>query len=294
MDIATHAFMGLTLAYPLLQSAPLTAAAFVFGSVLPDLDAFSRLAGKRAFLAWHQTFTHSVPLILLAGAVLWAAVPLPPGEGLAPLAFVAGLLLHVLLDVSNTYGTAVLAPFSRRRICLEWTFFIDAPTLLLTAGTLALHASGFPGATVSMGYVGLLAVHLALRAALRHRAGAIAPKECLSLLPDAFRPWLFHGTARDGTGFRTFRVDVFRARTLDERAAPVPSDAPQSLLASLPEFRAMTGLSPAYTPVFVTPTPEGLLVVCRDLRTPHFGGRFGQLDVLFDSSGRVIRSNFHV
>ena len=48
MDVVMHATMGAVMASPWLDSHPLAAGAFVFGSVAPDLDSFSRLAGKRA------------------------------------------------------------------------------------------------------------------------------------------------------------------------------------------------------------------------------------------------------
>ena len=44
---------------------------FIFGSVLPDVDSLSRLFGKVAFLRWHQTCTHSIPVVISATAIIW-------------------------------------------------------------------------------------------------------------------------------------------------------------------------------------------------------------------------------
>ena len=54
MDIVTHAMMGAITASTLAEDQPEAAAAFLLGSVLPDLDAPSRCFGKRALLRfWH-------------------------------------------------------------------------------------------------------------------------------------------------------------------------------------------------------------------------------------------------
>ena len=64
VDIVTHALIGGVLAAPLLEVAPIPAACLAFGAVLPDLDAFTRLFGKRAFMHAHQTYSHGLPAIL--------------------------------------------------------------------------------------------------------------------------------------------------------------------------------------------------------------------------------------
>ncbi len=130
MDIVTHAMMGTIAASPFLESHPEAATAFVFGSVLPDLDVLSRLFGRRAFLRYHQTTSHALPVIAAIGLVgcvglwLWgSAYPY------AALALALGMAFHSLLDWTNTYGITLLAPFTRRRFCREWVFFIDGVVL---------------------------------------------------------------------------------------------------------------------------------------------------------------------
>ena len=125
--------IGLIAAAPVLNSRPELALGLVAGSVLPDLDALARVFGKRAFLRSHQTWSHAIPVqvavSVLAGVIgnAWGADGLLLGAGL----FV-GLVIHTLLDFSNTLGVTLLAPFSRKRFCLEWVFFIDAFVLTLT------------------------------------------------------------------------------------------------------------------------------------------------------------------
>ncbi len=141
MDIVTHAMMGVIVASPFAEKQPMAAAAFVMGSVLPDLDAFSRCFGKRAFLRFHQTQSHGLPNALLAAGLLWLLVQaLDWVAPWAALGLALGLVFHSVLDYSNTYGITLFAPFSRRRYCAEWVFFIDA--VVIVASVAALLASG--------------------------------------------------------------------------------------------------------------------------------------------------------
>ena len=153
MDIVTHGLMGAILASPLFPTHPLSAAAFAFGNVLPDLDSLSRCAGKRAFLATHQGPTHAYASALVAGLGLDLALRLgAPGwhEPLAGPALALGMGLHSTLDYTNTFGIQLFAPFSRQRRACEWVFFIDAVVLLLSAlalaGIVAAAHSGWRGA----------------------------------------------------------------------------------------------------------------------------------------------------
>ncbi|MCZ6688137.1 MAG: metal-dependent hydrolase [Planctomycetota bacterium] len=136
MDIVTHGMMGVIVASPFMPSYPIAASCFMMGSVLPDLDALSRVLGRRAFLKSHQTYTHAIPIILLMGGVCWAGFRWTGIRApFAPAALVLGMLFHVALDVTNTYGITLFAPFSGRRFCLEWVFFIDAFVLAATLPT---------------------------------------------------------------------------------------------------------------------------------------------------------------
>lgn len=297
MDIVTHAAMGIVLAAPFLDSHPAAAACFVFGAVLPDLDALSRVLGKRAFLCWHQTYTHSLPLIAVVALAAW---PVLRAAGVsdpwAAPALGIGMTLHALLDVTNTYGITLLAPFSKRRFSLEWVFFIDAFVLVATAVALTLVlralAGGTGTASVAAAYAAVLLAYWATKALLRRRAARHGPPGTLSLVPSALVSWRFLGCARVGEEVTTFRLNAVTGELGDERRHAVQDGRVGALLAELPEFRVMRDLSPAYHVVDSVADDEGTSVVCRDLRTRNFGGRFGMLSVRLDRDGRIVRSHF--
>ncbi|EMI56826.1 metal-dependent hydrolase [Rhodopirellula sallentina] len=94
MDIATHALIGSVVAAGTLDSHPALAAGVMVGNVLPDLDAFSRLAGKYAFMRLHQTYTHS-----LGARSVWRTRMVVP--------ICARVLLFVLQRLSAPSATGV-------------------------------------------------------------------------------------------------------------------------------------------------------------------------------------------
>jgi len=299
MDIVTHAGIGLIAAAPVLNSRPELALGLVAGSVFPDLDALSRVFGKRAYLRSHQTWSHALLLqaavSLLAGffAETCGVDGLLLGSGLF-----AGFAGHTLLDFSNTLGVTLLAPFSRRRFCLEWVFFIDAFTVLLTLPTATVslclcYRDGEVPIRYAEIFFGIMVVYVGAKGFLRRRAGVLAP-DAMALMPSALWPWQFVGVAQCGNGIRRFQVNAItgRGETLAQQA--VLDEAYAGLLANVPEFVLMRGLSPAYHVVSVTRTKAGQTVLCRDLRTRNFKTAFGDLEVLLDTDNRVTRTLFYV
>ena len=69
MDIVTHGMMGIVLASPFAASEPAAAGAFMLGSVFPDLDAFSRVFGKRAVSILSEVAREAECLGLVSGPI---------------------------------------------------------------------------------------------------------------------------------------------------------------------------------------------------------------------------------
>jgi membrane-bound metal-dependent hydrolase YbcI (DUF457 family) len=297
MDIATHAGVGLIAASPFLADRPELAVGVVVGSVLPDLDALFRLVDKRTFLRAHQTWTHALPVHLaislavgaLAVSLGWSGFEL--GAGLF-----AGLVGHSALDITNTFGVAWLAPFSRRRFCLEWVFFIDAIVLAGVAGTLAfvipawLRRGDVP-ARYAVAFLVSLSAYVLSKGLLRRRAGRLCP-EAKSLVPSALVPWRFYGTERQSHTIKLFRVNAMTGSRSAVGEAPVLDDAFAATLECLPEFRLMREVSPEYHVVGAWEEGPVTRLLCRDMRIRNFGTRFGDLEVWLDANRQIVRSRF--
>jgi membrane-bound metal-dependent hydrolase YbcI (DUF457 family) len=298
MDILTHAAIGLIGASPFLATRPGLAAGFVAGSVLPDLDAFCRLVDRQTFMRTHQTWSHALPvqvaLSIAAGgaAALFGLNGVELGVGL-----LAGMVIHSLLDVTNTYGVAWLLPFSRRRFCVEWLFFIDA--VVLAAITVALtvviprwiHQEDVP-AWYAGSFFAFLAAYVLTKGALRRRAGMFCPGS-KSLVPSALVPWRFYGTKREQLDILRFRVSAFTGVQTQVARVRLLDDSFAGLLETLPEFRLMRGVSSEYHVISAPADGQGTCLLCRDMRMRNFGTRFGDLEVWLDANRHVTRTRFY-
>ena len=299
MDIITHAGIGLIAAAPMLNSRPELALGLVAGSVLPDLDALGRVFGKRAFLRSHQTWSHAIPVQGAVGLFAGAIASACGADGLLLSAgLFAGLVIHTLLDFSNTLGVTLLAPFSRKRFCLEWVFFIDAFVLTLTFITAGIslwlfYRNGDVPTSFAGIFFGTMAVYFGTKGILRRRAGALAI-DAVTLMPSALWPWRFFGVEECGNCVRRFQMNAITGSQKALAQQEVFDDAYAGLLANVAEFMLMRGLSPAYHVVSAKKTEAGELLVCRDLRTRNFGTVYGDLEVLLDKDNGVLRTTFHV
>lgn len=299
MDIVTHAGIGLIAAAPVLNSHPELALGLVAGSVLPDLDAVSRIFGKRAFLYAHQTWSHALPVHAVVSALAGALLSAGGYDGRSfGCGLFAALTFHTLLDLSNTLGVKLFAPFSPKRFCLEWVFFIDAFVLSLTMVTAAVTiwlyvvAETMP-ASPALFFFGTLAVYFCAKGWLRKRAGAMAP-EAVTLMPSELWPWLFFGVVKTGDRVSRFQLNALTGTQVHLTQQEVFDARYTDVLAGVPEFRVMRELSPAYHVVRTEATEAGEVVVCRDLRTRNFKTTFGDLEILLDANRHVVQTTFHV
>lgn len=137
MDTITHGIAGALLAKSFLpeRTGRLAARAVTLGAILPDTDFFADFFSNHPLIhaEFHRSITHSFVMLpvwaLLLGGLTsrwderrrWLLL-----SGL----YGAGLALHVCLDLITSYGTLILAPWSRDRYALDITFFAD---LTLTA-----------------------------------------------------------------------------------------------------------------------------------------------------------------
>jgi len=267
---------GFVLAAPFLESHPAAAGTFLLATVAPDLDALSRLFGKRAFLRAHQTWSHS----LLVIAVLALLVYLLPGvPANVAVALGAGMAFHALLDWTNTYGITLWMPLSRRRFSADAVFFIDSVVVALSAVATLVAVLLWPTpGWIAVLYAALLVAYIALKLVLRRRALARCGGAPTSLLPSAWSPFRWFGCERRSRDVRLFRMngsitDQGTVSALDDEA-----------VRDLPEFRIMRELSP----LFVVTERDGDMLTCRDLRTRNFGARFGTLRVRVGPDGAEV------
>ena len=143
MGVLTHALLSLALARGFFarRGWPLLAGMLVAGT-LADVDLISAWFGPAAYLSARRTFTHSLlgTLIIIAIAA-WIAHKLD-GKRLETwkgilAATSCAAFAHLLLDLCQSGGIALLWPFRGMRYALDWLPQVDPWILvLLLAGIL--------------------------------------------------------------------------------------------------------------------------------------------------------------
>ncbi|MEZ6105039.1 MAG: metal-dependent hydrolase [Pirellulaceae bacterium] len=304
MDILTHALIGSATAAGFLPAYPGFACGVALGNVLPDLDSLSRLGGKRAFLRFHQTVSHSLAAIasvaVLAFPFFAAGLPI---HGQAFLGLAVGMAMHVATDLTNSYGVRLLWPFHGRRLACDWIFFIDAPILALSI--LSLGVAYLVGERlklwpwISTCYLGLFAAYVWVR----WRIAREARKACHQRFPNAERvvaiptTWSvfkFLVCADFGDRCITCQLNVRSGRISNEQEFPIFDGVlPDSVLA-LSEWRTMRDLSPYYHAVEFIHDDNAAILVCRDLRFRNFGVHYGRLTCRVSVGNDVTFTNWEI
>jgi inner membrane protein len=251
VDPLTHGVASFALQRAFFPKAKFAATvAIILGGLLADLDRLTYLFGPSAYLAWHRTATHSVSgaiVIALVGVSLpfaalslfgisgWGGSVIPVARGPAPRvsedepwgirhggkaffsvilsATFVSALLHLLLDLCQSDGVALLWPFSPRRFALDalpplepWLLTILLAAILLPElfllvneeiGARAKRPRGRNGAIVGLLFA---ALYIGLRVLLH--ANAVASLEAHTMagemphraaaFPDTTSPFLWH------------------------------------------------------------------------------------------------------
>src|SRR4030043_1366449 len=124
MDPITHSLAGLTIS-PLGFRRKSAMWVLLLSSIAPDFDYITRLWGIDMFLRYHRGITHGI----LALAVVPLVIGLIFGlrKGFLYYFFIAllGYGAHLLMDLTNQYGTRILSPLDWQQYSLDLKFIID-------------------------------------------------------------------------------------------------------------------------------------------------------------------------
>jgi len=289
VDIVHHAVIGTAgagLATALGQQE--VAIGFIVGSILPDIDVLFMALGKARFLRLHQGVTHSLVGLPILATVVAGLLQPALGAPLLPLlaGVIAGMALHVALDILNTFGVNLLWPM-KGRICLDAFFFIDVQ-VFVSSTAFAVAAWTGHGLTAAVAWLLFVASYSALRWWWRRLI--MREHGLTTAVPSGVAPMTWFVTKRDADGIRTGKVSGIRRRCvwtgtvaeadadlLDElRTGPVFSDLERSLK--------------LFVPVAVERHAEGTTVRSRCVAVPNFGNRYGETtSVIVD--GKVINED---
>ena len=315
MDNLTHSLVGLMLARAGLEkTTPHGTAMMVLAANAPDADAFVWFTGTMRYIEYNRTYTHTLTFLPLV-ALLPMLIVRAKFSLRSYLAAMIGVLSHLLLDWTNTYGIPLAMPFSTHRFRLDINNIIDAWILAILL--LAIAATGLtrlvsaeigerkstaPRRTWAWAALASFLVFEGLRVVTHARAVEVmsarlyqgAPPNRVIALPNSLNPFTWKGVI-EGANFAiilpvNLRADYDPAAGRLYRAAtPVPGM--QAALRTHP-FEVFSRWSQA--PFWrVTPVGNDLRLDLIDLRfgTPDNPG-FAGVSALVDRMGNVLSSGF--
>lgn len=222
MDPLSHTLLGVTMARAGLQRThgAGTTTTLVVASWLPDVDILWIFAGTATATLERHTWSHSIfglPLLCLVAATVvrcrYRHMRFPVLFGLCLL----GASAHVLLDVLNSYGVALLAPFWLHRV--EWgvAFVADplfiaclAVPLLITVVWQSADAQVVSrlGLCLAVAYVGFCTLNRGLAA--QHLADYIqrsgVTASSVTVVPEPLGPHRWSGLIRSGDTYHVVLI----------------------------------------------------------------------------------------
>ncbi len=231
MDPITHGLSGVVIRnFGFRRRAAL--GVLVFSAMAPDLDYISRAWGIEAFLRYHRGITHGVLALLVVPLVVGIVVGRK--KEFAYYAFIAslGYGLHMLLDLTNQYGTRVMSPLDWQPYSLDLTFIVD-PYVSggLLAGILVARASRRRAALASLATLAVLVLYMGIKSHFHDRTEEYLRAslddhiiERVSPMPNDFLRWWF--VARNDKELKTGFADLFTHRVYVHGTYPLGNNHP--------------------------------------------------------------------
>ena len=318
MDNPTHLATGYFLSRAGLDRlTPNATALLLIAANIPDLDVVSLAGGGISYLHWHRSLTHSLILSPAMALVSVAIVRIFVRHSLpwfrAALVAWVGVLSHLFLDWTNSYGVRLLWPFSSRWYRLDIASLFDlwiysVCTLCLLAPLLAKLVGGEIGARsraprrgwailalvfLSIDFAGRSVIHGRMIDVLYARLYDGEDPVSVSALPQPGSPWRWRGIVETPRAYRLYSMNALSATFFPDSSEPLfkpPLTPAIEAARKTPAFQELQYFN--QIPLWrVTPSAEidnGTDVELLDLRLPFHAV------ALIDSSNRVIRSELRV
>ncbi|WP_353892850.1 metal-dependent hydrolase [Proteinivorax hydrogeniformans] len=144
MDPISHAIIGLSI-YGLNNVPDIGNPALIgtiIGAVAPDFDIVTKVKSDYVYLKHHRVESHSLPGIIGLALLITLFLSLFYTTFMFKEVFIwsfIGALSHVLFDLLNSYGVALLYPFSKKKYSLSLITIYD-PLVLILGGYILFYS----------------------------------------------------------------------------------------------------------------------------------------------------------
>lgn len=230
MDNLTHTLTGLALARcGLGRLTPRGTLLLIIAANIPDVDMVSLFGGLLLNLELHRGYTHSLllsPVMALAAVLLtWLLGRRRPRWGMALFAAWIGVLSHLALDSTNSYGVRLWLPFSSSWVYADLNNLFDVVILvvLLVAGVWPLLARlvsdeigerKAPGPAMAVFALAFFAMYDAARWVMHERAVEQLESRLyegespmrVAAMPEAANPLMWRGIVETSGAYFILRV----------------------------------------------------------------------------------------
>jgi inner membrane protein len=297
MDPVTHALSGIVL-QQLGFKRKAALLVIVFSAIAPDLDYVTRIWGADVFLRYHRGITHGIFALLVFPLIMALLFGLKQRGFFYyyTISFI-GYASHLMLDLTNQYGTRILSPLDWNRYALNLTFIVDPYiTVGLLLGAVWGRVNKKRTAIISLAVVVLLSGYISGRAYLQDQAKRFLKTKVdansydLYPLPNGFLRWWF--VAGSGEQVSTGFVDLFMQRAFIADKYVTSNNAP----AIDRSKRSAVGQSFLYFsshPYAEARNEHGrTVVIWKELSYSFLPGERFTAKVVMDGNGKILESGF--
>lgn len=296
MDVITHGLAGAAIA----QLGFKRKSAFwvlLISSIAPDLDYITRLWGADMFLRYHRGITHGILALFLIPLIIALIFGFRKGFFYDYFISFLGYGTHLLMDLTNQYGTRILSPLDWNPYSLDITFIIDP---YISIGLLlcvilcrinkkrAVAISGFTIVLLLTYTTGRYYLHNRAKDFLKMRLEANTYRMCP--LPNDFLRWWF--ITKSGGEIKVGFADLFTQRICIQDTFILAEKNP------LIERSKDTRIVKNFLQFANFPYPEikkdknRTIIIWKELSYSFMPGEHFAAKVVFDENDKILKSEF--
>jgi len=296
MDPITHSLAGATI-YNLGFKRKLALWVLLLSSVAPDFDYVTRFWGSDIFLRYHRGITHGILALFLVPIII--GLIFGHRKGFFYYSFIAFLAYaaHLLMDLTNQYGTRILSPFDWQQYSLDLTFIIDPYiTMGFLLSVILCKVNKKRALAISLITIFLFPIYIGGRYYLQGKTKDFLKKQIeahmykMYPLPNDFLRWWF--IVRSGDQVKVGFADLFTRRVCIQETY-IMSNKDQ-LIEQSKKTRVVKNFLyfAKYPYADVNNETDKSTVVWRELSYSFIAGDHFVAKVVFDNDGRILNSFF--